>query len=69
MSKPINQSDRIKRAVRKLRDEGLKVESFGSSKIVVGDRLKYVVTYAELLKLMEKDQLTLKGIKDMHFWR
>ena len=66
MSKPINQSDRIKRAVRKLRDEGLNVGRFGTSKIIVGDKLRYVVTHAELLELMEKDQLTLKGIKDLH---
>ena len=46
--------------------QGIKVEPFETAKVVLGDDLKYVVTHAELLDLMDKDQLTWKGFKELH---
>ena len=66
MPKPRKQSARINRAIAKLRDEGIKVEPFETGKVILGEELKYVLTHAELLDLMDKDQVTWHGVKELH---
>ena len=56
MAKPTMQSTLIKRGIAKLREEGMTVEPFETGKVILGDHLQYVLTHAELLDLMGKDQ-------------
>ena len=65
MPKPTKQSARINRAIARLRDEGIRAQPFETGKVILGDDLQYVLTHAELLDLMAKDQLTWQGIKNM----
>ena len=66
MPRSTQQSALIKRGIAKLRDEGIQVQRFETGKIILGDDLQYVLTHAELLDLMDKDQLTLRGVKNLH---
>ena len=67
MPKPTKQSARISRALAKLLEEGITVEPFETGKVILGDDLKYVLTHAEVLDLVDKDQLTWQGIKKLHW--
>ena len=55
-------NERLNRAVAKLREEGLAVSFVDDSQINVGG---YLLTYAELLELMDNDKLTWQSIKDL----
>ena len=66
MPEPREQSAQINRAIARLREEGITVEPFETGKVILGDDLQYVLTYAELVDLMDRDQLTWHGIKELH---
>ncbi len=66
MPKPSTESTRIKRAIAKLRDQGIQTQPFETGKVILGDNLQYVLTHAELLHLMDNDELTLQGVKKLH---
>ncbi len=66
MPKPTTQPARVKRAIAKLRDQGIPVQPFETGKVILGDDLRYVLTDAELLDLLDKDELTLEGVKKLH---
>ena len=58
--------DRLKRAFTKLRDEGVAVRGLEPDRVIVGAGEKYALTSAQLLELMDNDQLTWQGIKELH---
>ena len=58
--------DRLKRAFTKLSDEGVAVRGLEPDRVIVGPGEKYVLTIAQLLELMDNDQLTWQGIKELH---
>ncbi len=59
-------NERLNRAIAKLRHQGVTVTTRGVSVVVVGSREEYVLTHVQLLELMDNDQLTWQGIKDLH---
>ena len=71
-TKPIYQSTRVKQSTRvqdaiaKIRKQGIRVEPFETGNVILGDDLKYVLTHADLIDLMDKDQLTWEGIQELH---
>ena len=68
---------RLNRAIQQLLDEGLLVDDHGPNKVAVflrGDATvgrtttvhTEVLTHAEMFELMDNDQLTWQGIKELH---
>ena len=57
---------RLNRAIAQLRDEGVTVTTRDVLIVVVGAGEEYILTHAQLLELMDNDQLTWQGIKDLH---
>lgn len=61
--------ERLNRAIEQLRDQGLIVQTPSKDKLRIsaGDGgQEYILTIAQLLELMDNDQLTFPGIKDLH---
>ncbi len=58
--------NRLKRAFAELREEGVAVRGLDPHRVIVGPGEKYVLTIAQLLELMDNDQLTWQGIKELH---
>ena len=54
-------TERLKRALALLEDQGITVEQYGSSQVILGEELKYVLTHSEMLELMDNDELTFKA--------
>ena len=59
-------NERLNRAITQLRDEGVTVTTGNVLAVVVGSGEKFILRHAELLELMDNDQLTWQGIKDLH---
>ena len=61
--------ERLNRAIEQLRDQGLIVKTPSEDKLYIsaGDGgQECILTIAQLLELMDNDQLTWPGIKDLH---
>ncbi len=64
-----NRPSRLDRAISGLRDQGLIATTASADKLNVsaGDGgQEYILTNVQLLELMDNDQLTWQGIKDLH---
>ena len=64
-----NRPSRLDRAIFGLRDQGLILTTASADKLYVsaGDGgQEYILTNLQLLELMDSDQLTWQGIKDLH---
>ncbi len=59
-------NERLIRAIAKLRDQGVTVTTRGVSVVVVDSREEYVLTHVQLLELMDNDQLTWQGIRELN---
>ena len=59
-------NERLNRAIKQLRDEGVTVTTTGNvlAVLVGSEEEEYILRHAELLELMDNDQLTWQGIKD-----
>ena len=61
-------NERLNRAIAQLRDQGLIVTTPSANELCIraGDgRKEYILKQAELLELMDDDQLTWQGIKEL----
>ena len=64
-----NRPSRLDRAISGLRDQGLILTTASADKLYVsaGDGgQEYILINVQLLELMDNDQLTWQGIKDLH---
>ena len=59
-------NERLNRAITLLQDEGVAVKTRDASTLVVGAGEEYILAVVQLLELMDNDQLTWQGIKDLH---
>ena len=61
-------NERLNRAITQLRDEGVTVTTRDVLTVLVGsgEGEEVILTHAQLLELMDNDQLTWQGIKDLH---
>ena len=59
-------NERLNRAIAHLRDQGLIATTVSAGELYVsGGGQEYVLTHAQLLELMDNDQLTWQGIKEL----
>ncbi len=62
-----NRPSRLDRAISGLRDQGLILTTASTDKLYVSaGGQEYILTNVQLLELMDNDQLTWQGIKDLH---
>ena len=65
-----NRPSRLDRAISGLRDQGLIIVTTASADklyVSAGDGgQEYILTNVQLLELMDNDELTWQGIKDLH---
>ncbi len=55
-------NERLNRAITQLQEEGLEVNVLDDSRI---DASGFILTKIQMLELLENDQLTWQGIKDL----
>ena len=62
-------NERLNRAIEQLREQGLIAKTPSENRLLIssGDGgQEYILTHAQLLELMDDDQLTWQGIKELH---